>query len=280
MNNLDVVVTEQNEACGGVVYWTLSGGVRVSALAAAFTANNLDPDLVPQPTAERALAKAMRSRADRNHIVRQLPDGTGWALVAESQQNEKTNFYTQSVRAFLESDGSIVIEPKGHPDAEVILDAFDNALTTLDGNDLSAILIATCKRLRAVSLRPMGGVYFVPSAQMPALEAIAAALEQVSASHVWRLPAMRSADAAKAILAAVAEEAETEVAKMEEELSSTLGARAIATREERTRALRAKVAEYEGLLGGSLDAVRDRLERTQAALAAAALAVAAENEAA
>ncbi len=285
MNMHKIVVTEQSSTCGAVVYWSLAGGVNISALEDACRARDLNPSaLFSAPTPERALTRAIRTLADRSHIVRQLPDGTGWALVAEKQVDAKASDYATTMRAYIEKDGSIAIEPKGHPDAERLMDAFDASLTSLDAGILADVLINTCRALRAVSLRPMGGVYFLPSDKLESFNAIASAIEEASGSHVWQLPAMRSEDAARAILAAVAEEAEHEVSRMEAELEESsagsvpLGARAISTREARAAALRAKVAEYEGLLGGSLDAVRERLERAQAALAAAALAAASEKE--
>lgn len=284
MKELDVVITENTEACGGVIYWTLCGGVSLIALAQTWAAEGLHHSLLPKPTQpEKALRVAMLELQDRQHIVRRLPDGTGYALVAEHGVDEKRADYKQTLRVFLDAEQEIIIEPSSHPDAEKVLDAYDLALGSLSANDISSLLIATCKRLRAVSLRPMGGVYFVPQPVMGELEQVVRALEGCSPNRVWRLPAMRSSDAARAVLAAITEEAEHEAEKMEHDLEvadGELGARAIATREERTKALRAKVAEYELLMGGSLESVRTRLERVQAALSMAALSAAAADEAA
>lgn len=276
MNAHDVVVTEAGESCGGVVYWTLSGECSAVALAQAWAAEGLDPDHLPKPaSAETALRRAAHDLRDRHHIVRRLPDGTGYALVAAHEVDGKQESYATTLRVWLDA-GQLVIEPAGHPDAERVIDAYERALSALDANDASALLVRTCDRLRAVGLRTHGGLYFVPAPQMPELERVARALEACSGHRVWKLPAMRSADAARAVLAAIAEEAEAEAAKMEEELSregdDALGGRALEGRTARTDALRGKVAEYEQLMGGSLDSVRDRLEKLQAALAAASLA--------
>ena len=48
--------------------------------------------------------------------------------------------------------------------------------------------------------------------------------------------------------------------------------RKINTRQDKLQAMRTKVEEYEQMMGGSLDSLRDRLERVQAGLAAAMLA--------
>lgn len=279
----DVVVTEGGGPCGAVVYWTLSGEFDVDALARAWAAEGLDPTHLPAPTSpERALRRAVDELRDRAHMVRRLPDGSGYAVVAEHQHAAKFNHYEQSLVAYLDA-GQLVVEPAGHPDAERVIDAYERALSRFDGGDASGILIGACRRLRAVSLRTMGGIYFVPQPAMPELERVTRALEACSANRVWRLPAMRSEDAARAVLAAVSEEVEAEAARMEEELAregdDALGERALGTRAERAATLRRKTDEYERLLGASLGDARDRLERVQAALAAAALAVVAAEAA-
>lgn len=285
MREKDLVVTEKNEACGGVVYWTLSGGVSAVALAQAWAAEGLDAKNLPeQAPPEKALRIAVDSLRDRAHLVRRLPDGSGFALIAEHEVDAKAADYKTTLRAYIDVDGSIMIDPSGHPSAERVLDAYDAARADVSANDISALLIATCRQLNAVSLRTMGGIYFVPAVHMPTFERVVRAVESCSANRVWRLPAMRSEDAARAVLAAISEEAEGEAARMEEELSrdgdDAMGARAINTRGVRVAALRSKVGEYEELLGASLDAVGERLVRIQAALAAAALAAQCAKEAA
>ncbi len=141
-------------------------------------------------------------------------------------------------------------------------------------HDVSSWLLDIAYGQGAVSLRESGGVYFIPKSGVDYWSKIANAVEAGGAGSVFRIPAVRTAEAVAAITDAVTAEAEAAALALEEELTKTgddaLGKRAIATRTKTVQELLAKLNSYEELLGQQL-AVRERVSTLQSTLSAVAL---------
>jgi len=290
MNTKNVMITEDSNTAGALIWWELTGKVDYASLTTEWTAAGLDPALLPElPSALSALHRAVHDFAGKRTLARRL-DAGHWALVEEAIVGVgagKKPSYIVHITARLSDDPAhgatddnpaLIIEPEHNG----IRERFEEYKAKLDTNDVSNWLIKRCVAHAAVSLRKLGGLYFVPRGTLDQFRAEARALEKASGNNIWRAPALRAEEAVAAVLAGITAEAEAEAARFEEALiEGKLGERGLNNRVGDAQKMKAKLAHYEELLGVSLGALGEKLERLRANLAAAALMAAAdESEAA
>lgn len=123
------------------------------------------------------------------------------------------------------------------------------------------------KSLDGVSLRHRGGVYYLPPESVARWALLVQALRATSGHRVSSVPAMTADDTAAAVLDALQLSADEFVDDTFDNLA-TLKRGAANTRITAAKELRAKVGRYEALFGaGRLAALRDRLDKLEAALA-------------
>jgi len=278
--NVVAVTDAHGDSCGAVVWWKLSGEVSIDRLAVSWEARGLDPDLLPN---EPSPAKRIRRAVDQvargmngRCLVRPLAGKSSWAIVNEEASKDDLE-YQIVLRARLEGEG--LFAECAHPVySDVIHAAYDHYRDNLVSNDVSKWLLDTMDRMRAVGLRQGGGIYFVPRERVPQLRQIASVLADVSGHEVYEVPALKSDEAVRAILHAVLDEADQELGRIEEEMGEReYGKRGLETRERRCGQLLEKVAEYEALLGESMDGIRDRAEGLRAEIVAATLVASMEG---
>ena len=262
------------DACGTIVWWRLSGGIDLARLTEAWKASGLDPAWLPEPpSADVALHRAMCEHRTSTHLVRALKNG--WALVQErvegSGDDEKLR-YTELVRASLNKVGRPHVV--GAYDLEPVVEAryhnridqdFDHYSNTLTQADLPAWLSRMMTRVNATTLRPTGGVNFVPRTSLATWEKVVGALHAASSHKVFGVPAMPTADALDAIMDAIEQEAQGEIEAIEEQLiESDLGVRALHGRITKTERINDKLSEYEDLLGRRSTAMHEKIEKLRA----------------
>jgi hypothetical protein len=138
--------------------------------------------------------------------------------------------------------------------------------------DISEWLITVAMReCKAVSLRESGGIYFIPKDFVPLWETCTAALQAVSEHTCFSLPAMRSEDAARALMASVRLETDTALKQFEDYLSGKVSTKGLNACERDLTAALAKVELYCDLLGASLPTFFERAESVRGAIVAARL---------
>jgi len=280
-----IAIDPQNEidkrACGRIVMWSNQGDVTSSALAAALiaaTSHALPPE---EPSALVALHRAVDAVAKTlGHLDVHHKARGSWAIVSKPTEVEvdgkKTLQYPIACEAKVERDKAgvetLTIEGQG---AEQIRAAYEVARHTLAPSDIGTWLCDKLTALKAVALRDRGGVYFLPQFSVDKWNKIVKALQACSKHRVHVIPAMRSSDAAEAILASLTDATRQACNKIADDIADgDMGERALANREKETASLLERVAAYEGLLGGKLDELRAVIDETRAAVATAALATA------
>lgn len=274
MKTANVVVTEDSTACGGVVWWLLSGLTDWGQLGQLWQAAGLAADLLPSVVSpDAALTRAMADLRAQHRLVRRLPDKSGWAVVEEIAVPGNDLDYSVGLKVKLDAGDQLEFPPDARQnDVDLVRAAHLRYLSAMTTTDVSQWLVKLADGMGAVQLRRGGGIYFVPQKHMDTWRRYAAVVEKASNHQVWCIPAMRTNEAVKAVLAAVAAEAEAGAEKLEQVLGDgSCGAVALANRADEVGGIKAKVTAYEELLGVSLDALRERLDRLRASLAAAAL---------
>lgn len=296
--NTDIVAVQDTlESCGAVSYWRASGSIAVADLRQAWIDAGLDPKLLrKEPDAKTVLRRAVLGLADRKKVdakteIRTLvrPDAEPhtWAVVCEVVTTDDLPRYTTLLTVMYDStsNGPMFEATEDAPPGSETYDRLKTAVYSafaaqqglFDPGDITGWLVKLAYANNAVTLRDSGGVYFVPKPAMDFWNKAADVIEHVSngAHRVFRIPAMRTADAVAAITDAVTAEAQAFVADVEKELAATgddeLGRRALKTRQAQADALLTKVASYEKLLGLQME-IREKVTSLSATVAAAALA--------
>lgn len=276
------VITPELEQAGLISYWRVAdGGIPLTRLTDVWTAQRLDPKLLPSPPDDlTALGRAVGDLAEKRTLVRPLARRGAWMVVEETVLEDQSLNYRQLVKVTMGEAGPVVLAEEATIGECTILSErvarkFATHQGLLSSNDVTSWLVGLVRQqAKAVSLRDTGGVYFIPRNQTNFWRRVKTAVEATFGYNVFVIPAMGNAEAVAAITDAMTKEANDIVSKLQEELSKTgdeaLGKRALASRSESVSALLTKLGEYEALLGRQLD-VRGRITEVQATLTMLAL---------
>jgi hypothetical protein len=276
-----VIVTDADaDKAGAQTYWSLAGEVNREEMFLAMTKHGLDhePRLVEPET---ALGRALSCLKGRRRFLRNIRKGR-WAVVEEGiDVTRDTLKHWEGPIVSLDKVGRPVLENATMEEAKAVREAYARALDILDTNDISHWLLTAVSRLTGVGLRKGGGIYYVPPSRMPEwrkhIEVLAECAPDCS---VYTIPMIKmTADGARAILDSLTGETIDEAdALTAEVLDGSLGVRGLDNRAASSRALLAKVSEYEHLLGTRVDRLRDVIAKLDVDIVAAKLAAEAAAE--
>jgi hypothetical protein len=279
-NREQLLIVESANTAGCVTYFRISSEVKLDTLAAAWLAAGLAAEALPTPVKDEvALGRAVNDQAEKRRLVRPLARRGAWAIVDETVvQGQSPTYRTMQIVEFVQGCPTWRCVDATVSEHVVIMNAISTAFhshcNTLAHHDISSWLLDIAAGLGAVSLRESGGVYFIPRAGVERWNKIAGAVEAGGAGTVFRIPAMRTAEAVAAITDAITAEAAGLSQAMEDELMATgddaLGKRALNTRAGTAIELLAKLSTYEDLLGRQLD-IRNRVEQLSANITAAVI---------
>jgi hypothetical protein len=278
--------------CGLITFWRLGGSVAIDALAAAWRAADLPDTWLPSgQTPATALKRTLDHHVKatgRRYLVRPVVPGQEWHVVEERVlvgadiEEDRSLSYDTVFTARLTAIGGLRLTGNGLYAGHVRED-FEFTLARLSDRDLSSWLPRLVDRLDAVPLRPSGGVYFVPPSNVCTWDAVRQLLSAASGGRcaIERIPAMRSADSARAILTGLVDEARAQIAAIVEDLSrAEITHRGIDTRREQLAALSAKIQRYEALMGEVAAGFGEAAMEGEAALLQAYARAAREEDAA
>lgn len=283
-NREQLVITDTIETSGSISYWRIASDTNLSTLKAAWEKHGLVADQLPKaPKDEVALGRAVNSMTEKRVLVRPLARRGAWGIVQETATEQGAGLppkltHETLVYVFFREGHAVVEQAMGtwaqRNEYAVRIDAaYASARNTLAHHDISSWLLDIAYKLDAVSLRDSGGIYFIPRTNVSIWDKVANAIE-ATGSSIFRIPAMRTAEAVAAITDAITAEAAAMAQKIEDELlatgDATLGARALKTRVAESMKLLEKIGSYEALIGKQLE-IRQRVELLSANVSAAAL---------
>lgn len=256
---------------GALVYWSGVAPTPLAKLEASWVARGLDPDLLPKaPTPAKALGVAMKTLAEKRKLVRPLEHRGVFGLTIEHVRENADPVYDPVLRASASRDGQqLKVEAKVGFEylVEPLRAAYDESLNYVTAVDVMSFLTGALRSLQAIALRPTGGFYFVPRNGVETLARMFDAVHEACPNtQLFRIPAMTKKEALDAISAAIREEADGEIAKVEAEIAefyesgeTSMGRRALQTRLDRLDSLRHKLGTYESLLSTRLVEFHDRM---------------------
>jgi hypothetical protein len=268
--------TADSDLAGKVIWWSLSGDVRISEINAALDDAGLPEEYrLKQPSSGKRIERTLKQVAFKGQIVRPGKKG-GYVLISEGQDAGGDNAYSQELRVWTEVQDMtevLCLSDEAHSKADIVREVFahhSEVVATPDvSNWLSTFVI---KNVSAVSLRNTGGYYFIPSGDLPLWGKIQRVLEQVSQHEIYDLPAHTKATAMRAVMKAVMEEAELALSLVAEAAETNMNRRGIASRSDELDALTEKLIKYEDILGVTLGVLKDRAKGLKERLAAKLLA--------
>ncbi len=263
-----------NQEAGRVVYWSIHGDINLEALKAAVEPL-LAAEALPRARGpQNVFTATVKGMEERRLLARPLANRGGIALVQESEGREVNDYTTLCTARLIHGEGVAYVEttPTDHPLREEIQRRFEGQMRVIPSSLAGAWLVTVAEKVcQGVTLRPSGGFYFLPRHAVGLWKSIADAVRPLGI-ETFQIPAVTSADAVRAVSAAITREAQTILDEVAADLDAgTMGARALTNRESDLMAVESKLKMYEGLLGMSLDGLRSKVEEVQANLAAAAL---------
>lgn len=284
---------------GSVIWWRLAKSTRLETLASGFKAQGLE-NYIPEPrTAMSCLRAALTDRYEvedkktERLVVRSVPKG--FVVVKETPKDAKRagDDWGEVVATvqLSEDEQDVLLDPWDHDIHAQIVAAMTEAKKWLSSGAVGGALVKIIE-VWGLSLRPNGGVYWLPKDMVSCWDAVTNVVVTASAktdgagkdvdpNRVFKLNVEADTDMVEAIGDILTNEVEVELSRIEYELQSgNLGQRAIETREARAQHLLNKVAKYEASFQKKLTGLQEQFARSESAAAMAKLAaiVKAEQE--
>lgn len=269
-----IVEEHQLEEAGAIVYFNFAGPTDRDRLAKEWEAAGFDTDEIPEFTSfRRALTRACEDVCSANGYVK-LKRPRGWEIV-EPDKDAEVGDSAGTVQAMVEM--SIVQTPAVTPDTweheKQLIDAYYRHLWTVTNRDMSVWVIKKLlRKVDAVTLRPHGGVYFVPRPKLELWRKMAACIKASGSNYFYAIPAVHGDEATEAVMDALMNETVKRIANVDAVLEDEEHtSRQLATQGERLAQLVDKLATYESVVGERLDKLREKIGEAQATTAQAIL---------
>jgi hypothetical protein len=268
---------------GAVVFWTISEWTARITLRDGLDAAGFGKYAPEQRPPAGALKDALEQVfGGPATLIRPLKTRDGFTVVTE-ERGENGNAYHNSLVARMDARTFQITFTPLDSRASAIVDAFNEHLGLLRAAQVSAALVSILDATGATRLRPGGALYWLPAYRLNEWRDVVRAVEAsgVGRPHcVYTLRHPMDADAVRAVRDAIVAEVSTEAARIDREIiAGGLGERALESRRAQAEELRRKIAEYEELLGGGLEALHVAVDRAeQAACKAMILAAAVPSQ--
>lgn len=257
---------------GAIVYWTASKDTSANVLATNLQAIGLDK-FVPAPATDAVALKAAMTdlyagatAGAGTNLIR--PDRNGFSVVTETQGVFGLAHDTVLHARF--AHGHLSLTPQDHPDAARLLSAIQSQLDLVPTSSLTSALTSIVGHLGGVSMRPTGGIYWIPQRSLEMWGKVIKAVQESGASAVYMAQTVADAESVRAVCAAIQAEVGAEVERIRHDLAEGLTARSGRARSAQLSTLGNRLREYEADLGTTLGDLRDALSQMDHALLAAA----------
>lgn len=271
---------QQNELpiSGAVVFWTPAKRVSRErlrdALAPRWTRT------LPEPRPASACLKDALKQTFPDGMVRRLKDKDAF-IVKEEIRGDDDNDYLTVGGAAVDEHGTVSFHFKTQDDKrDQVRQQHETQLGLLTGASVTKTLVKILECLGSTTLRPSGGLYWLPEEHIDEWRKLAAHVESTATEGeftIFLLPVAKGEDAAKAVLHAIRDEVERESAALLADVAD-VGTRGLENRKRACCELSAKIGRYEGMLGVSLQTLLQRCEQVNQVIVTAGLQLAVEAD--
>ncbi len=269
---------------GGIVMWSLPEYVERDAIKAAVT--SVSPtytELVPGPRPPSAVLKEAMTEvfAGSHTLIRPLKSRNGFTAIKENR-GENDNQYAGEFVAKVDEVTEQLTFSSSDIRKDNVEKAYEAQKGKMNNNELTALMIDILQnKLNGVSLRPRGGVYWVPGAQTEAWNKLREALANVDSSiKVYHFEHDVGPEYLKAVKDAIVRDVQSESAALKEEIlgPKQLGKRALVSKKKQANALRDRIAIYEGILSTNLTELRSEVDEVDVVAGEAAILLAGSSD--
>lgn len=246
---------DQKVKFGLISYWSLSSS-DINRLRDSFEKLELVSFIPEQTTPLVALRSAME-QVFKGKLIRRLKH-KGFVAVTEQRGDVENEYQNEASIAIDESDGeSLIMGPNvSTDDADSVRTAYREArmiLTPAAGGAMLSKLVV--ERMQGTTLRPSGGIYWMPGEALAKWREVAAAVEAAAVvrgnetrSSVFLVSHELNEESIRAVASAIQQEAEQEAERIKRDLTSGIGTRAMETRVRDSNALQEKLQRYRQIL--------------------------------
>jgi hypothetical protein len=245
---------------GSVTFWSLGDSTSLDALKTGLS-NTPHParhdgflKYAPLPRTDQACLKDALAKLYSKYLIRPLAKRDGFAVLEEIRQQDDV----QTVNKFSVTvdENGVVNLLRNWADTWAIRSELDNQRKLLRPAQVTACLVGVLSELGAVTLRPKGGIYWLPDSALPTWRLITDAVESSSVggrNSVYKITHQFDGDSIRAVRDALLGEIERESERIMQEVDGgELGETALRNRAAEAESLQQKVREYERILGERL----------------------------
>lgn len=228
---------------------------------------------VPQPRTPQACLHDALAVVFPKALIRPLERRDGFAILHEQRYHDEVVTRTTHAVA-VDDQGNIDIRRgNGTFDAFQLEEEFRRQSGLLRPSQVTASMVAAALHLGATTLRPSGGVYWLPEKVIPEWDQLCGVVQLAAVAGkntVYKITHTFDADSILAVRDALLAEVEREANAITAEVDGGgLGERALKTRASQAERLRVKIEEYERILGERLPDAKEMARRAEMTATAA-----------
>lgn len=253
------------DIAGSAVYWTLGESTDFSKFSAALKSAGFHKNIPDRPTDYACLRDALQDDQTGAEVfpVKGTAQPTFEVVRVRSNGQEKTNEYRHVMTAWVTPSGNVETDTGDSATDWRLTDSFRRRRETLPYHAVSRSLVEIIFQLQGVSLRPSGGIYWIPTASFERWEMVANAVEMAGHKNkAFALKTMLDEHSATALREALSNEIERESREIESILSDPeTGMKSARTQKIKAKDLRRKIEAYEDAFTISLNDLKKQLDR-------------------
>lgn len=282
------IAVGEGQAAGCQLWWEGGRDSNVDALCAELTRLGVPEKMHPGEMTlaralRRAMAQAVRGTGDRIY-VRPIARNVEWAIVREWIDEAKLPRTEPILVATMEGETISFrdVTDEGERFVEPVRAALTGGAGRITRQQISGWLSSRLiDHLEGFALRASGSIYYVPPHTEKAVRELAKYLRAACGFTFSFTPVVKCEDVLDTVLRGVQMHADAVIAKIEEDLlkNSTMGVRALRTKDTQAADTKALLAGYEQMLGVPLAHLHGKLETTRLKLAGMMVEAAAGREA-
>lgn len=272
---------QQVKISGFITFWTLCDRFSLYRSGAAFENAGLGSSAPGERSISEVIKSAMTNNYSRRGVHISPMGNKGFAAIGTTPvelENGERDIQTEAVcRVWSKYDeyGNLSIEVRPQTEEKGVREWIEKEKGIVDSKAMSAALIRACEKLGGVSLRPSGGIYWLPEDALETWNLLNTGIgdaqekgNDFSTSFVPKLYIVRTMTDVDSV-AAISESFEREMTQRLKEIeddirnNEDMSPRALENRVRRCGGIEDLIKRYEDILGRGMNTARARLEHAQ-----------------
>lgn len=259
--------TTHVKTAGFLGFWTVASFSDPLRLKEGFESIGMEAPLPLQPSV--ALRESLVDHFRGNNVLVRPLDDEGGFLVLDETRGKDMNEYKKLFTVRVENEGKRLSFSPTPSDVDDIAKLYVKRRNSVPGHAIGSALVRVVKKLRGTTIRRTGGIYWLHQRHAPiwsTLQKVVQGSATFGQSEVYMATMKVDAESIRVVKDAIQREILGESQKLLDELTTgELGERAVESRLTMLKELKAKVEEYEGVVGDSLKHLTEALDNVMTA---------------